>query len=85
MIEISFRIGLFVAILGGILFALSFLPNQLPADVGTSIVVFVTAVNQFSYWLPIATLKAVLVLSIGFWGLLAFWDISNWLLVRFSR
>lgn len=85
MIEFSFRIGLFVAILGGVLFALSFLPNQLPADVETAIVSFISAVNQFSYWLPIASLKAILIAAIGFWTLLAFWDISNWLLVRFSR
>jgi len=85
MIEISFRIGLFVAILGGVLFALSFLPHQLPTEVGTTIITLVSAVNQFSYWLPIATIKIILTLSIGFWTLLAFWDISAWLLVRFTR
>jgi len=85
MIEFSFRIGLFIAVLGGILATLAFLPAQLPDEVVVAVDYFVTAVNSWSYFLPLATFKTILISSISFWTLLAFWDISSWLLTKITR
>lgn len=85
MFELSFRIGLFVAVLGGLLFALSFLPHQLPVEVVTAIQYFIVSVNIFSYWLPMQTFASVLIASIAFWTLMAFWDIGSWLMARITR
>jgi len=85
MIELSFRIGLFIAVLGGILAVLALLPSQLPDEVSTAVYYFITAVNDWSYFLPLDTMQTVLIASISFWTLLAFWDISAWLMHRFTR
>jgi len=85
MIELSFRIGLFLAALGGIIAFLALLPNQLPDEVITSILYFINSVNQWSYFLPLHTLGIILGLSIGFWTMLAFWDIGSWLLTKITR
>jgi len=86
MIELSFRIGLFVAVLGGLLFGMAFfLPSQLPTEVVTAVLYFIGAVNQFSYWLPMYTFATLLGLSIAFWTALAFWDVGTWLLRQFTR
>jgi len=85
MIELSFRIGLFIAVLGGILGTLSFFPSQLPQEIIDAIIYFVTSVNQWSYFLPLETFRTILVLAIGFWTLLAFWDLGSWLLTKITR
>jgi len=85
MIALSFRIGLFIAVLGGVLAVLALLPSQLPDEVVVAVQYFISAVNQWSYFLPIDTFRTILVASIAFWTLMAFWDISAWLFTRITR
>jgi len=85
MIEISFRIGLFVAVLGGVLALLATFPSELPQQALDTIATFIAAVNNWSYFLPISTFAQVLVAALFFWGVMAIWDISSWLMVRITR
>jgi len=79
MIAFGLRFALIIIVLGALVATLSILAPTLPQPLVDAYAWVATNISQLGFFLPLDTLKQILVAVVGFWFVVLTYDLWNWM------